>query len=196
MEYGYGRVSRDRQDAALQRDAFKRAGVRAVVTEKWSSVGERPKLQALISRLRPGDHLLVWKVDRMGRDLHDLLGLLKRIHAAGAEFRSLTEPIDTRTPLGKLVYSIAGAVAEYELNVIRERTRAGVQAARARGKTLGRPRVMEAADERELVDLLKTGLVSPGLAAEMFGVERHAVYNAMYRAGIRMRNVREAPDIC
>lgn len=195
MEYGYGRVSRDRQDTALQRDAFRRAGVLQVVTEKWSSVGERPKLRQLLSALKPGDRLTVWKVDRMGRDLHDLLGLLKQIHTAGADFRSLTEPIDTRTPLGKLVYSIAGAVAEYELNVIRERTRAGVKAARDRGKTLGRPRVMNESDESELVQLLTTGLVSPALAAEMFGVERYVVYNAMYRRGIRMRNVRQASGI-
>lgn len=181
MQYGYGRVSREKQDTALQRDAFKRAGVGKIVTEKWSSVGERPRLMLLLDALAPGDDLVVWKVDRMGRDLYDLLWLLRRIHSAGANFRSLTEPIDTRTPLGKLVFSMAGAVAEYERNLIRERTRAGVHAARARGARLGRPPLLEPHDEREMVALLESGLVTYSECAEIYGVPMYAVNNAVYR---------------
>lgn len=141
MRYGYGRVSTVLQDTALQEDAFKRAGVRKVVTEKWSSVGARPQLQALLVQLRPGDELIVYKLDRMGRSLQDLLLILDRILASGAAFRSLTEPIDTRTPAGKLMYSILGAVAEFERSMIRERSIAGQLAAYRRGVPLGRRRV-------------------------------------------------------
>lgn len=181
MQYGYGRVSKERQDTALQKDAFKRAGVLRVVTEKWSSVGERPKLMQLIAELKLGDHLVVWKLDRMGRDLSDLLILLAKIHAVGADFRSLTEPINTRTPLGKLVYSMAGAVAEYERSLIRERTKAGVHAARDRGVRLGRPPLMRPDDERDMVALMETRLVTYEQCAEMYGVPMYAVSNAVYR---------------
>jgi DNA invertase Pin-like site-specific DNA recombinase len=138
MQYGYGRVSSLLQDTALQEDAFRRAGVRKVVTEKWSGVGARPELKALLARLQPGDVLVVWKLDRMGRGLQDLLGILSRVMEAGAGFRSLTEPIDITTPAGKLMYSILGAVAEFERSMIRERSIAGQVAAYRRGVHLGR----------------------------------------------------------
>ncbi|MBX3655209.1 MAG: recombinase family protein [Ramlibacter sp.] len=128
------------QDTALQEDAFRRAGVRKVITEKWSSVGQRPQLMALLLRLRPGDTVTVYKLDRLGRSLQDLLTILERIGAAGASFRSLTEPIDTTTPAGKLMYSILGAVAEFEKSLIGERVRAGQVAAYRRGVRFGRRR--------------------------------------------------------
>ena len=112
MDYGYGRVSTLAQDTALQEDAFRRAGVDVVVTEKWSSIGARPALRRLLEGLQPGDRITVYKLDRMGRSLQDLLAILDRIHRAGAEFRSITEPIDTGNPAGKLMYSILGAVAD------------------------------------------------------------------------------------
>lgn len=138
MQYGYGRVSTVLQDTALQEDAFKRAGVDQLVFEKLSSVGARPALIRLLQQLRPGDVVVVYKLDRMGRSLQDLLSLLERIHAAGAGFRSLTEPIDTATAAGKLMYSILGAVAEFERSLIRERSLAGQVAAFKRGVKLGR----------------------------------------------------------
>jgi DNA invertase Pin-like site-specific DNA recombinase len=138
MQYGYGRVSTLVQDTRLQEDAFKRAGVRKIITEKWSSVGARPQLHALLARLQPGDEVVVYKLDRLGRSLQDLLGILERINAAGAGFRSLTEPIDTNTPAGKLMYSILGAVAEFERSLIRERVVAGQVAAYERGVKFGR----------------------------------------------------------
>lgn len=137
MKYGYGRVSTNAQDTQLQQDAFKRAGIRTVVYEKWSSVGARPQLMALLAKLQPGDELVVWKLDRMGRSLQDLLGLLERILKAGAAFRSLTEPIDTGTAAGKLMFSILGAVAEFERSMIRERSIAGQVAAMRRGVVIG-----------------------------------------------------------
>jgi DNA invertase Pin-like site-specific DNA recombinase len=150
MQFGYGRVSTLAQDTALQEDAFKRAGVERIVTEKWSSVGARPALMKLLLQLRPGDCVTVYKLDRLGRSLQDLLQLLDRIDAAGAQFRSLTEPIDTRTAAGKLMYSILGAVAEFEKSLIGERVRAGQVAAYRRGVKFGRRRMFSEAQEREI----------------------------------------------
>lgn len=126
------------QDTALQEDAFKRAGVHRVILEKWSGAGTRPKLRQLLTMLKPSDELVVYKLDRLGRSLQDLLAILDGINAAGATFRSMTEPIDTNTPAGKLMYSILGAVAEFERSLIRERSIAGQLAAHRRGVRLGR----------------------------------------------------------
>lgn len=157
MQYGYGRVSTIVQDTALQEDAFKRAGVKKVVTEKWSSVGTRPALAALLAKLKPGDTVVVYKLDRLGRSLQDLLTILDKIGAAGATFKSLTEPIDTTTPAGKLMYSILGAVAEFERSLIRQRSLAGQVAAVQRGVKLGRPRILTPKKERDLYRLWSTG---------------------------------------
>ncbi|MGE3348527.1 MAG: recombinase family protein [Ramlibacter sp.] len=150
MQYGYGRVSTISQDTALQEDAFKRAGVQRIITEKWSSVGQRPQLMCLLDSLKPGDVVTVYKLDRLGRSLQDLLGILDRIGAAGAAFRSLTEPIDTTTAAGKLMYSILGAVAEFEKSLIGERVRAGQVAAYQRGVRFGRARRTTDAQERRI----------------------------------------------
>lgn len=150
MEVGYGRVSTIAQDTALQEDAFKRSGVRRIVTEKWSSIGARPALQALLQQLRTGDCVVVYKLDRLGRSLQDLLGILDRIGASGATFRSLTEPIDTTTPAGKLMFSMLGAVAEFEKSLIGERVRAGQVAAYRRGVRFGRSRITTAEQDSRI----------------------------------------------
>ncbi len=150
MKYGYGRVSTVLQDTTLQEDAFKRAGVDVVITEKWSGVGARPRLQQLLSKLKPGDEVVVYKLDRLGRSLQDLLSMLDRIGRSGASFRSLTEPIDTRTPAGMLMYSILGAVAEFERSLIRERVIAGQVAAYRRGVKFGRRKTITPQEEKEI----------------------------------------------
>jgi DNA invertase Pin-like site-specific DNA recombinase len=178
--YGYGRVSTNAQDMALQQDAFQRAGVVHVVTEKWSSVGARPKLQALIASLRPGDSVTVYKLDRLGRSLQDLLNLLERIDRAGASFRSLTEPIDTHTPAGKLMYSILGAVAEFERSIIRERSIAGQVAALERGKRIGRPRILAPEVEADLYRKWQTGDYSKAELSRLYNVNSVVVYRVIH----------------
>lgn len=178
--YGYGRVSTNAQDVALQQDAFERAGVRHVITEKWSSVGARPKLQALIASLRPGDSVTVYKLDRLGRSLQDLLALLERIDRAGASFRSLTEPIDTHTPAGKLMYSILGAVAEFERSIIRERSIAGQVAAIERGKRIGRPRILAPEKEQEMYRKWQTGDYSKAELSRLYNVNSVVVYRVIH----------------
>jgi DNA invertase Pin-like site-specific DNA recombinase len=182
MQYGYGRVSTNMQDTALQEDAFKRARVRRVISEKWSSVGARPQLQALLLRLKPGDELVVYKLDRLGRSLQDLLAILDKISASGAAFRSLTEPIDTRTAAGKLMYSVLGAVAEFERSMIKERAIAGQVAAWQRGvRWGGQPRALNLEDTQEMYRLRDLGIFTIPMLAEMFGCSSATVDRALAR---------------
>lgn len=181
MKYGYGRVSTLAQDTALQEDAFKRTGVEHIVLEKWSSVGARPKLMALLSQLRAGDVLIVYKLDRLGRSLQDLLSILDRINGVGAAFRSLTEPIDTGTAAGKFMFSILGAAAEFERSLIRERSIAGQRAARARGKVCGRPRSSTPEVEASVLRLWESGQYTLKTLGMVFDLHESTVKRIVYR---------------
>src|SRR5262249_8569757 len=143
MLIGYARVSTDEQNLDLQRDAMLKAGLAAkdLYAEKVTGVtSERPGLQAALTHLREGDTLIVWRLDRLGRSLKHLIETVTILKEQGVAFRSLTENIDTSTATGTLVFQIFGALAEFERNLIKERTVAGLNAARARGRTGGRPR--------------------------------------------------------
>lgn len=150
MLVGYARVSTVQQDTALQRAAFARAGVRKVIEEKRSGGGSRPLLEALLGKLNPGDIVVVYKIDRLARSLVDLLRILQRITDAGAQFRSLTEPLETATPVGRMMLQLLGAFAEFERALIRERCCAGLYAAMALGMAVGRRPRVERADVVEL----------------------------------------------
>jgi len=136
--FGYARVSTKLQETHLQLDALAAAGATDIRQEKCSSVGERPELHKLLSELRKGDVVLVYKMDRIARSLKDLLNILDRFTAAGATIRSLTEPLDTSGPIGLFMVQILGAVAQLERSIIRERSLAGQVAAYKRGVKLGR----------------------------------------------------------
>lgn len=181
MLVGYARVSTIDQDTALQLDALKAARVRVVYQDKGSGVGARPELQRAISRLRRGDTLVVWKLDRIARSLSDLLSIIGRLRDAGASIRSLTEPVDTSSPIGEFTLQVLGAVAQLERSMIRERVMAGQAAAMARGKRWGPPRTLAAADERRLVKLWRSGYTVSDLAKKFgvsYGVARCAVLRA------------------
>lgn len=172
MKIGYIRVSKQEQHEALQIDALKEAGC-----EKWfldkitGSKAERKGLDEALAYLRPGDTLVVWKLDRAGRSLTHLIELLKGLKKRDIEFISLTEQIDTTTPGGKLIFHLMGALAEFERDLIRERTNAGLAAARARGRIGGRPRK------------LKTkGKVA--LAQRMFADQSHSIPEICAALGI------------
>jgi len=152
-QIGYARVSTVDQDTALQLDALKKAGVRNVFREAGSGVGPRPELQRALGTLTNGDVLVVWKIDRVARSLGDLLSILAKLKRAGAAIKSLTEPIDTSTPIGEFTFQILGAVAQLERSMIRERVMAGQAAARARGKRWGAPRQIDPDSERALVEM-------------------------------------------
>jgi DNA invertase Pin-like site-specific DNA recombinase len=141
MLVGYARVSTLDQNPALQIDALKGVGCERIFTEKASGAQrDRPELKAALTYVRAGDTLVVWKLDRLARSMRQLIETVEDLQSRGIELRSLTESIDTATPGGRLVFHIFGALAEFERAVIRERTNAGLQAARERGKQGGRPR--------------------------------------------------------
>ncbi len=137
---GYARVSTDEQNLELQLDALEAAGCKRVFRDVGSgSLKHRPQLDACFDYLRTGDTLVVWRLDRLGRGLKHLIESIDELHAREVGFRSLTEAIDTTTPAGRLQFHIFGALAEFERETVRERTRAGLAAARARGRLGGRP---------------------------------------------------------
>jgi DNA invertase Pin-like site-specific DNA recombinase len=142
MHIGYARVSTTEQTLSLQRDALERSGCTKIFTDTASgSIADRKGLEDAIAQLRPGDILVVWRLDRLGRSLRHLIETITKLHAKGTGFKSLTEQIDTTTSGGKLIFHIFGALAEFERDIIRERTTAGMEAARARGRQGGRPKL-------------------------------------------------------
>lgn len=147
MLVGYARVSTQDQNPALQIDALKAAGCEKLFTEKASGAQrDRPELAAALSFMRKGDSLVVWRLDRLARSLPQLIETVAQLESEGIGLRSLTEAIDTSTAGGKLIFHIFGALAEFERSVIRERTRAGLKAARERGRKGGRPPALSASD--------------------------------------------------
>src|SRR5499425_1045730 len=142
MLIGYARVSTNEQNLNLQRDALRKAGVttKNIYTDKITGTkAERPGLTEALSHLREGDTLVVWRLDRLGRSLKHLIETVAALQTQGVAFQSITENIDTSNATGKLVFHIFGALAEFERNLIKERTLAGLSAARTRGRTGGRP---------------------------------------------------------
>jgi len=147
MLVGYARVSTQDQKPELQLDALQAAGCEKVFVEKASGAQrERPELKAALDYVRDGDTLVVWKLDRLARSMKQLIETVEGLEEKGIGFRSLTEAIDTTTAGGKLVFHVFGALAEFERSIIRERTRAGLDAARARGRKGGRPTKLKEKD--------------------------------------------------
>jgi DNA invertase Pin-like site-specific DNA recombinase len=141
MKFGYARVSTHQQDLSLQLDALEKAGCETIFQEKVTgATKERPELQNLLVQLRKGDTLIIWKLDRLGRSVRDLIELVTQLQDRGVEFQSLNDHIDTSTPQGKLTFHLFAALAEFERAIISERTKAGLVAARARGRKGGRPK--------------------------------------------------------
>ena len=142
MLIGYARVSTQDQTLDLQTDALKQAGCEKLFTDTTSGAkSERPGLQEAMNHLRAGDTLVVWRLDRLGRTLKHLIATITDLSDRGIGFKSLQENMDTTTSGGKLIFHIFGALAEFEREVIRKRTNAGLQAARARGRLGGRPKI-------------------------------------------------------
>lgn len=183
MLVGYARVSTNEQETHLQLDALKRAGVKRIYQEKARSVGERPQLRLALSQMQRGDVLLVWKLDRVARSLRDLLEILELLHVSGCGFRSLTEPIDTSSPVGVFIVQILGAVGQFERSLIRERAIAGQVAALRRGvRWGGQPRALTEDDAQEVFRLRQTGLFTVPLLAEMFDCSESTVVRAIRTA--------------
>ena len=183
MKYGYARLSTDDQNPALQLAALKRAGCKTVFRDEGLSgaTTKRPALLRCLKQLQPGDALIVWKLDRLGRSLRDLIVMLDDLKQRGVKFRSLTEAIDTNTPTGRAMWQVIGVLAELEGSLISERTRAGVQAAKARGVKFGRKRKLtpqQVAYARKLIEDNE----SPRAVAAGYSVSRATLYRALAQA--------------
>ena len=177
MLVGYARISTQDQNPALQLDALTAAGCEKVFTEKASGAQrDRPDLAAALSYMRSGDSLVVWKLDRLARSLPQLIETVATLEDQGIGFRSLTEAIDTTTAGGKLVFHIFGALAEFERSVIRERTRAGLKAARDRGRKGGRPPALSAADLAVAKALLRDPAITVDEVATRLKVSPATLY--------------------
>lgn len=178
MLIGYARVSTGEQELALQLDALKTAGCERTFSDTASgSLRERPKLGRALEELRDGqDTLVVWRLDRLGRSLRHLIDTVAELDKRGVGFRSLTEGIDTTSSSGRLVFHIFAALAEFERKLIRERTCAGLAAARARGRRGGRPPVMTEQKLRVTREMLDSGEHTMEAIARTVGVGRATLY--------------------
>ena len=184
MHIGYARVSTQDQNSDLQLDALKQAGCEQVFNEKKTGrTLQRPELEACLRTLRKGDTLVVWRLDRLGRSLKDLVETVNALEERGIGFKSLTESIDTTSAGGRLVFHLFSALAEFERNLISDRTKAGLAAARARGRKGGRKPKMTAADIKKAAAMLKDPTITKTEVAKHFGVSRVTLNASLTREG-------------
>ncbi|MEM8506058.1 MAG: recombinase family protein [Cyanobacteria bacterium P01_D01_bin.1] len=186
MKIGYARVSTADQSLDLQTDALKAAGCRKIFSDtpkEWpchrgvsGAMAERPGLDKALDHIRKKDMLVIWKLDRLGRSLSDLLSIVEDLKERGANFASIQDGFDTSTASGKMVFSVIGAMAEYERNLIRERTMAGLAAARARGRMGGRPRALDKSQVKVAIALAEAGELTIKEICEQVGCSRSTYY--------------------
>ncbi len=182
MLIGYARVSTQDQNPELQLDALKAAGCEQVFHEKMTGkLAERPELDACLRTLRKGDTLVVWKLDRLGRSLKNLVEIIHGLEQRGVAFRSLTESIDTSSASGRLIFHVFGALAEFEHSLILERTMAGLSAARARGRMGGRKAKLSADDVRKAAAMLRDPMMTKAEVAKHFQGARGTLTAALLR---------------
>ncbi|MGJ0514344.1 MAG: recombinase family protein [Methylomicrobium sp.] len=193
MLVGYARVSTQDQNPALQLDAPQAAGCEKVFVEKASGAQrDRPELSAALDYLRAGDSLVVWKLDRLARSLKQLIETGVLLESREIGLRSLTEAIDTTTAGGKLIFHVFGALAEFERSIIRERTKAGLEAARARGKKGGRPPALVAKD----LAAAKAMLSDPEITMEEVAKRLRVAPSTLYRHLPGGRGTRQETEPC
>ena len=192
MLIGYARVSTDDQNLDLQRDALTRAGCGKLFEEKESGRAgtKRPAFEAALAFLRPEDQLVVWKVDRLGRSLREMLDTAHALQQRGVKLRSLTENVDTETPTGRLMFNFLGTIAEYFLDLNRERTIEGLKAALARGRKGGRRKKLSEADQAAARAMLKDPIIPVAEIARRLGVSRPTFYT--YFPAARTRTNQES----
>lgn len=174
---GYARVSTEDQHLDLQRDALQQAGCHVIYEEAASGKNaSRLELEQCRKALRDGDTLVVWRLDRLGRSLPDLVQIVAELERSGIGFESLTEKIETNSAAGKLVFHVFAALAEFERSLIRERTHAGLAAARARGRAGGRKPKLGEKQVREIKALLRDPEIQVADVARRYGVSRTTLY--------------------
>lgn len=185
MKIGYARVSTQEQDLALQLDALTKEGCEKIFQEKASGAQrDRPELKAALSYMRKGDTLVIWKIDRLARSMKQLIETIESFQDQGIGLKSLQDPIDTSSPSGKLVFHIFAALAEFERGVIRERTTAGLRAARERGRVGGRPPSLSIKD----IQVAKAMLKDPNITVAAVATRLNVAASTLYRHIPHARN--------
>lgn len=180
---GYERVSTADQNLDLQHDALVAAGCVRIFTEKVSGASaDRPQLAALLDYARPGDQVVVWRLDRLARSVRDLVDLAARLEAGGVQLQSLQEQLDTASAGGRLIFHVFAAVAQFERDLISERTHAGLAAARARGRAPGRPTVMTPEKLAAAVSLHQAGQLTITQIAQQLGIGRSTLTKHLRQA--------------
>jgi DNA invertase Pin-like site-specific DNA recombinase len=184
MLIGYARVSTGEQNLDLQIDALKQAGCGEVYQDEMSGIkAERPGLHKALAFARSGDTLVVWRLDRLGRSLTDLVHTVENLQKRGVGFRSLQESIDTTSSVGKFQFHVFSALAEFERNLIRDRTMAGLRAARARGRRGGRKHVLTPEQVNMAARLIKSKEVPVSEICKILKVSRPTLYRYVSPAG-------------
>ena len=187
MLLGYARVSTDNQTTGLQLDALQAAGCERVFSETGSrAAADRPVLAEALSDMRSGDTLVVWRLDRLGRSLPHLIEVVQRLEGVGVGLRSLSEGIDTTTANGRLIFQLFGALAQFERELMRERTHPGLAAARARGRKGGRPPKLDDEKIRIAKRLLKDPETTVSEVARTLGVHRSTLHKAIQATSVRL----------
>lgn len=180
---GYARVSTNDQNTALQQDALRKHGCERIFEDHLSGASNsRPGLIGLLEFIRPGDIVCVWRLDRLGRSLPELIQIVTQLECQQVSFCSLTEKIDTSTPGGQLIFHIFGALAQFEREIIRERVNAGLTAARKRGKIGGRPRALDNDRHAAFSTLVNQGLSQKEICASL-NISRATYYR--YQSGVK-----------
>lgn len=188
MRIGYARVSTSNQNKELQLDALEDAGCERTYTEEVSGAADtRPVLEECMATLREGDTLVVWRLDRFGRSLSDLVEKMDKLEEKGVDFVSVTEGIDTTTAQGRLTFHIFGALAEFERELARERTMAGLKAARERGRTGGRPSAIDEEEIPQLQALMRDDGVSTSEICDRFDISKATLYRYVGPDGERRK---------
>ncbi len=190
MKLGYARVSTKDQHLELQIDALTKAGCEKIYQDIASGARtERPALNEMINHLRPGDVLVIWKLDRLGRSLNHLIGLVNDLMKKNIGLHSLHDPIDTTTAQGRLSFNLFASLAEFERDLIRERTQAGLSAARARGRNGGRPKGIPQKAEATACaaeTLYKEGRLSVNEISEKLGIAKSTLYAYLRHRGVTL----------
>jgi DNA invertase Pin-like site-specific DNA recombinase len=180
MHIGYARVSTDEQHTENQIEQLKKAGCERIYKENASGGRwDRPELHKALEHLRRGDVLVCWKLDRLSRSLSDLLRILLKVDEAGAKFKSLTEELDTTTPMGRMVMQVVGSFAEFERSITKERTLLGLARARASGRIGGGRYKLSPTQQAEAIKMIRLGAKSQAEIAELFNVDRSTISRMM-----------------
>lgn len=183
MLIGYARVSTDDQNLNLQRDALSQAGCIKIYEDRLSGARTaRPGLEKALEVARSGDVLVVWRLDRLGRSLKDLIGMMENLSERGIELHSLTEALATTSSSGQLIFHLFGSLAEFERNLIRERTQAGLKAARTRGRKGGRPKALEPAKRQLAIKLYDERQHTIKEICRMMGISKPTLYSYIAEA--------------